>query len=62
MAVPKKFKFKKKKLNFNNINNNNIYIKPFFNKYYFKDLKFFLTKKNKKYVILIKIFFIFNFY
>lgn len=45
MAVPKRFKFKSKKLIYNNINNNTSYIKPYFNKYLFKNLKFFLNKK-----------------
>lgn len=45
MAVPKRFKFKTKKISFNNINNNFVYIKPFFNKYLFKNLKFSSIKK-----------------
>lgn len=45
MAVPKRFKFKVKKLSFKNVNNNSVYIKPFINKYFFKNLKFFLIKK-----------------
>lgn len=45
MAVPKRFKFKVKKLSFKNVNNNSVYIKPLINKYFFKNLKFFLIKK-----------------
>ena len=48
MAVPKRFKFKTKKLMFNNINNNCTYIKPLINEYLCKDLKIFFRKKKEK--------------
>lgn len=62
MAVPKRFKLKKTKLNYKNINNNHNFIKPQINKYFFNSLKPYLFKKKeqeKKFVILIKIFFFF---
>ena len=45
MAVPKKFKFKIKKISFKQINNNQNYIQPFLNKYFLKKFRFSLKKE-----------------
>lgn len=56
MAVPKRFKFKTKKINFQKINNNMIFVKPQINKYFFKSLRLFLSVKIKSLLFWLKFF------